>query len=298
LLKSILIGGNLNKIDPKNYYAQTYSQRIDTLIQEENAEGMRVLKSTSSRTPVPSALPDAPPSNAIIIPRGSLVMYRELLKDVWFDGKVTEEETKELAALRELFNITQKEHLQLEHETKIEAYLEALRIAWRDNVITDMEHKTLSMMKEKYGITPEDQAIAEQRFSELKRPVISRGVILVVDADREILVTLSKRLKPRGFSVLMASRPEDALQILLRQLPSLIISDVFFPANQMDGVEFFNKLREHSILRKTPFIFTSSIKEKKIIQAAYRIGVDHVLTKPIDTELLLAILEGKILESK
>jgi CheY-like chemotaxis protein len=340
------------KIDPKNYYAQTYSQRIDTLMLEENKGGIESSQFTFEQIPQEVLLsdlsdqkqPEAPkPQPPVQVPpeiqkpqqpeqiqpaarrpqpagqtqpevqlpipaqqsqpeapkpqileRGSIAMYRELLKDVWLDGKVTEQEAQELATMRELFGITQENHIQLEREIKIEAYLEALRIAWRDNTLSEMEQKTLQMMREKYGISPEEQSIAEKRYDEVKRSIKSRSTILIVDTDRTVLVSLSKLFKLHGFTVLMAQKVEDALQILNNQMPNIILTEVLFPNSQIDGVGFLQRVREHSVLKKTPVFFMSSIDDKKVLLASYRLGIDQFLIKPVDTEVLIAMIEGKL----
>jgi CheY-like chemotaxis protein len=275
------------KIDPKNYYAQAYSERIDTLLLEENAEGVKLFKNImqpGKPVPVQTSHPE----------RGSTLMYRELLKNVWMDGKVTEEEAQELAAMRDLFGITMDDHEIMEHGIKIDAYLEALRIAWRDGTLTDIEQKALQVMREKYAISAEDQAIAEKRFDEIKKAAKSRGTILIVDAERETLVALGKALKHKGYTVFMAQKVEDAFQILINQIPNLIVSEMLFPNSTMDGVGFFQKLREHPVLKHTPFFFISSITDKKVIQVSYRLGADHFLAKPIDIDILLAMIDGKL----
>ncbi len=275
------------KIDPTNYYAQTYSERIDLLILEETVEKNKVV--------VPEIQPKAPDVPQPPSPeRGSTPMYRELLKQAWFDGSVSEKEAMELAAMRELFGITPENHKQLEREIKIEAYLEALRIAGRDNIITDTEQKTLQMMRTKYGISPEEQAVAESMYNEIKRSSKLRGTILIVDTDRETLVSLGNALKQRGYTIFMAQKVEDAYQILVSQTPNIILSELFFTNSQIDGVAFFKKLKEHSILKHVPFFFVSSLTDRKIIQAGLRLGVDHFITKPVNIDLLLAIIEGKL----
>jgi CheY-like chemotaxis protein len=279
------------KIDPQNYYAQTYSARIDILMQEGTTEAPKPVQQQMQPQPAPAA---PAPQQTETAERGSTLMYRELLKDAWLDGKITDQEEHELTAMRELFGITQTQHEQLEHDIKIEAYLEALRIVWRDNVLSDVERKTLQMMREKYNITPEELAVAESQFEKLKRSAKSLGTVLVADPDRESLISTVKLLKQRGFTVFMAQRVEDALQILNTQTPNLIIAEVLFPNSQIDGVEFLKKIRAHSTLRRIPFIFTSSIHDKKVIHASYRLGADHFIAKPIDTRLLLAMIEGKL----
>jgi CheY-like chemotaxis protein len=275
------------KIDSKNYYAQMYSERIDTLMREESADGAKPFKAV-----VQPAKPDVPqpPSRE----RGSTPMYRELLKEAWFDGKVSEKEAMELAAMRELFGITPENHRQLEHEVKIEAYLEALYIAGHDNIITDIEQKTLMMMRTKYGISPEEQAVAESRYNEIKRSSKSRGTILIVDTDQKVLESLSNVLKHRGFTILLAQSVDDAMQILIKQIPNVILSELFFKNSQIDGIAFFKKLQEHTLQKRVPFIFISSLTDKKIIEAGLRLGIDYFLTKPIDVDLLLAIIDGRL----
>jgi CheY-like chemotaxis protein/antitoxin component HigA of HigAB toxin-antitoxin module len=275
------------KIDPTNYYAQTYSERIDLLMLEGTIEKSKVV--VTEIQPKAQDVPQ-PPSPE----RGSTPMYRELLKEAWFDGNVSEKEAMELAAMRELFGITPENHKHLEREIKIEAYLEALYIAGRDNVITDMEQKTLQMMRAKYSISPEEQALAESRYSLIKRSSKSRGTILIVDTDQNGLESLSKVLKQRGFTALLAQNVESAIQILATQIPNIILSELFFKNSQVDGVAFFKKLQENALLKQVPFIFISSLTDRKIIQAGLRLGVDHFITKPVDADLLLAIIDGKL----
>jgi CheY-like chemotaxis protein len=275
------------KIDPANYYAQTYSERIDTLMMEETVEKNKPVKTEIQPAVVEVPQPPLPE-------RGSTPMYRELLKEAWLDGKVSEEEAMELAVMRELFGITLENHKQLEHEVKIEAYLEALYIAGHDNIITDMEQKTLMMMRMKYGISPEEQAAAESRYNETKRSSKSRGTILIVDTDQKIRESLSNVLKHRGFTLLLAQSVEDAIQILMKQTPNVILSELFFKNSQVDGIAFFKKLQEHLLVKHVLFIFVSSLTDKKIIHAGLRLGVDHFITKPIDVDLLLAIIDGRL----
>ena len=133
------------KIDPNNYYARTYSERIDILMLEQSSGENKDLKTEQQATSL--QMPPPPPTE-----RGSIPMYRELLKEAWLDGKITEAEAMELATMRDLFGITLENHHQLEHEVKIEAYLEALYIAGYDNILSETEQKTLLQMRVKYGI--------------------------------------------------------------------------------------------------------------------------------------------------
>jgi CheY-like chemotaxis protein len=275
------------KIDPNNYYARTYSERIDTLMLEQSSGENKDIK-TEPQVASPQAPP--PPSHE----RGSIPMYRELLKEAWLDGKISETEAMELATMRELFGITLENHHQLEHEVKIEAYLDALFIAGYDNILTETEQKTLLQMRVKYGITQAEQAVAEVRYSEMKRLAKPRATILIADTDQLNQNSLSEVLKAHGYTVLSALNAETAIQLILKQTPNLILSELFFKNSPIDGVGFFKKLQENLLLKQVPFIFMSPLKDKKIIHAGLRLGVDYFITKPIDHDLLLAVIEGQL----
>ena len=103
------------------------------------------------------------------------------------------------------------------------------------------------MMRVKYNISLEEQAAAEAKYKEIKRSSKSHGTILIVDTDRDLLMSLNKVLKQRGFTILLAQKVEDAMQILVKQTPNIILSELFFKNSQVDGVAFFKKLREHSV---------------------------------------------------
>jgi response regulator RpfG family c-di-GMP phosphodiesterase len=124
----------------------------------------------------------------------------------------------------------------------------------------------------------------------------SKGTILVVDPDREELVTLSKKLKNRGYLMYMAQRVEDAWQILNTQTPSIIISEALFPSQVTDGFGFFQKLREHPVLRRVPFFCITSVDDPKVIRAGLRLGIDYIVSKPLDFETLTAAIEGRLRE--
>jgi len=267
------------RIDPTNYYARAFSERIEVLMQQEQSGGGRATR-TDQQAPE--------------VPRGGLMMYRELLKEVWFDGKVTPEETEELARVREAYAITMEEHLELEKQVRVEAYTEALCIAWRDNVLTETERGILQTIREKYGITREEQAIAEAQFDVSKRTMKTKGTVMIVDHDQNALVILSKRLKSRGYAAIIAPQPEAALQILNSQTPDIILSGLRFPGQAIDGYGFLERIRRNPILRRIPFFCMTTSRDPKVLRAGLRLGIDFLLAKPVDFETFIAALEGRL----
>jgi len=276
------------KIDPNNYYARAFSERIELLMEQEKNQVAQAPKpSLVTAAAAPTRIPDG-------MDRGIMMLYREVLKEVWLEGNVGDAQEQELRRVCEIFRISPEQHAILEHDVKIETYVDALRIAWRDNILTDTEKTVLLELRERFGIMGNEIAEAESRFEATKRMIRSKGTILVVDPDRESLVALSKKLKNRGYLMYMAQRIDDAWQILNTQTPNLIISEALFPNQTIDGFGFFQKLREHPVLRKVPFFCIASVDNPRVMHAGLRLGIDFYLTKPIDFETLTAAIEGTL----
>ena len=271
------------KIDPQNHFARAYSDRIEQLQAEQKDATSQFFENSPAQT-------DAGTQPA----HGAFFMYRELMKEVWFDGKVTDEEAQELKIVRDLFGITNKEHFDIQQEVKIEAYLEALRLAWRDGVLTVDEKQTLELMRQRYGITFEEHHAAETKVQEAKKGTPTRAIILIVDSDNAHRLSLAANLKKRNYDVLAAASIEDAFQLIANQFPHLVLTEIVFSQNQQDGFTLFEKMQEHQTLQRIPFFFMSRIKDGKVIRAALRLGLDLYFPKPVDQELLIAAIEGRL----
>jgi CheY-like chemotaxis protein len=271
------------RIDSTNFYAKAYSDRIDELIRIETVEKAKAVGQIKREIAQKDQLP-----------KGSFFMYREMLKEAWFDGTVTKEEEVELKKVRDVFGITSKEHFEIEREVKVEGYVEALQLVWRDGVVTENERKVLETMRQRYSISPEEHLSAESKIKEAHRGSAYKGLILVVDSDQENLNNVSKALKTRNYDVISAHRVEDALEVIISRTPDLILSEIFFSANSIDGFAFYKKMQELNNFKSVPFMFMTSMKEGKISRAGLRMGMDNFFTKPIDNKLVVATIEGKL----
>jgi len=294
-------------IDPRNYFAQAYSERIEMLMKEQPAPPAPQRPSAPSpqRTVQtagpPTSSPSVPPQTPMMSNRmpsaskeADIAMYKELLREMWFDGKLTEAEQHELKKVREIFKISDEEHVESERQVKVDAYIEALRIAWRDGVITQQEQEILQVMRHKYNISVEEHMSAEARILWAKSSPEAKGALMIVEDDKALLGSLSARLQLHGYTVLTASTAEIALEILRQQSPSLILSDVILEGGGIDGFAFYERVRQDPNLKHIPFLLMSSISDEFVVRAGMRMGVDDFFTKPLNFELLLATIEGKL----
>lgn len=273
------------KIDAQNAYARAYSDRIEQLQEQQKVEAEKIFAKPSTAQQQAASVPQI---------HGAFFMYRELMKEVWADGKVTQEEEQELKRVRDMFGITNKEHFDIEQEVKHESYLDALRLAWRDGVLTATERQVLEMMRQRYGITTDEHNMLEGKVQEAKKGMPTRATILVVDEDKDHRTSLFGFLKQRNYEVIPAASVEEAFQKIVSHFPHLVLTEIVFNPNQMDGFALFEKLQEHQTLKHVPFFFMSRIRDEKVIRAAMRLGLDLFFSKPVDQELLIAAIEGRL----
>ncbi len=117
------------------------------------------------------------------------------------------------------------------------------------------------------------------------------GPILIVEDVPNVLELLEVTLRFKGYAVLTARNGEEALGVIARQRPVLIITDILMP--KMDGYAFVQKLRLNAETRPIPVVFLSATyvtPEDK--DFALSLGAARFMEKPIDTEdFLLTVAE-------
>jgi len=280
-------------IDPQNYYAQAHSDRIEMLMQQD-AQGIAppVVAQPAQAEPKPVRSDDE--IKNVQEPTARIEMYRQMLKEMWFDGKLTEEEILELRKVRGLFGLSDEVHAELEKQVHIDAYIEALTIAWRDGSLSKNEREILEVMRKKYSITMEQHLSAEAKLLWIKNTTKGKAQILIADDEKTFLLTLAARLKKHGYDILTAESVEKALEMLNLSTPAIIISDLLFAPGAMGGLEFYEHVRNDDRLKAIPFLLISGVSDEFVVRAGMRMGIDSFFPKPFDLELLLATIEGKI----
>ncbi|MGF1637899.1 MAG: response regulator transcription factor [Cyclobacteriaceae bacterium] len=114
--------------------------------------------------------------------------------------------------------------------------------------------------------------------------------ILVVDDDADILELLKYNLKKEGYDVRAASDGVQALDCLESFIPDLVLLDIMMP--NIDGVETCRQMREMPELEHTYIIFLTARSEEYSEVAAFDIGADDYITKPIKPRALMSRLSA------
>ena len=112
---------------------------------------------------------------------------------------------------------------------------------------------------------------------------MNKSLVLVVDDDHKILRLLRIELTAQGFAVSMAERGEEALQLIQRQRPDLVVLDIILPG--MDGLRVLKALRETS---GVPVILLTAKGTDSDKIMGLELGADDYLPKPFNPEELTA----------
>ncbi|MEW6085439.1 MAG: response regulator [Chloroflexota bacterium] len=114
----------------------------------------------------------------------------------------------------------------------------------------------------------------------------SPGYLLVVDDIPDILNLLDTTLTFKGYRVVTARNGQEALEVIQKERPALIIADILMP--KMDGFSLVHRLRINPKTRDIPVVFLSATyvtPEDK--DFALAIGVTRFIEKPVDIETFL-----------
>ena len=118
------------------------------------------------------------------------------------------------------------------------------------------------------------------------RPRETGDIVLVVDDSPDTLRMLTDALEDAGMTVLVAIEGAQALAIVAKITPDVILMDAVMPS--IDGFETCRRLKRSKTLAHVPVIFMTGLSETQdIVKGLEAGGVDYV-TKPIVPDELLA----------
>ncbi len=120
--------------------------------------------------------------------------------------------------------------------------------------------------------------------------------VLVVDDERILRMLIKRQLEFEGYQVRDAASGSEALSIIEKELPDVIVSDVMMP--EMDGLEFCKCLRSSREGQLVPFIFLSSKGDLDDRIIGLSMGADDYLIKPFEIRELVAKIESQLERSR
>ncbi|MDW3197541.1 MAG: response regulator transcription factor [Cytophagales bacterium] len=110
--------------------------------------------------------------------------------------------------------------------------------------------------------------------------------VLVVDDESDILELLKYNLSKEGYDVKTASNGIKGVEVAKSFVPDLILLDIMMP--KQDGVETCRQIREVPELANVFVIFLTARSEEYSEVAAFEMGADDYITKPIKPRALMS----------
>ncbi len=118
--------------------------------------------------------------------------------------------------------------------------------------------------------------------------------LLLVEDDVFGAETLKYALEAKGHEVIMATNGREALSIVRKRNPQLVVLDIMMP--KMDGYHFCRLVKFDTRYKHIPVIFVSSKIQEADKKLGFTCGGDEYITKPYDINHLVTLVD-KYLES-
>lgn len=119
---------------------------------------------------------------------------------------------------------------------------------------------------------------------------MSKGRILVVDDEEDILELVKYNLEREGYLVDCVDTGEEAIERAVAIRPDSILLDLMLPG--VDGIEVCRELRKNPDTRAIPIIMMTAKGEEADVVSGLEVGADDYVPKPFSTKVLVARLRA------
>lgn len=111
------------------------------------------------------------------------------------------------------------------------------------------------------------------------------SIVLVVDDSVQNLKLVGNMLKDWNFQIALAKDGYEAIKLVPKVKPSLILLDIMMP--NIDGYEVCEKLKQNDISKDIPVIFLTAKTSNDAIVKGFKVGGVDYITKPFNKDELL-----------
>lgn len=120
--------------------------------------------------------------------------------------------------------------------------------------------------------------------------------LLLIDDDPNLILLVKDYLEFRGYNVDTAENGREALQVLDRNVPDMIICDIMMP--EMDGYSLVKHIRKEPMTNRIPVLFLSAKGQSQDRVKGLSEGADIYMSKPFEPEELVAQVESSLKQVK
>jgi two-component system, cell cycle response regulator DivK len=119
--------------------------------------------------------------------------------------------------------------------------------------------------------------------------------IVLVEDNEDNRDMLSRRLTRKGYEVLIAVNGEEAVELVKKEQPALVLMDISLPL--MDGFEATRRLKSADATKNIPIVALTAHAMSGDREKAIDAGCDDYDVKPVELTRLLSKIE-KLLETR
>ena len=116
--------------------------------------------------------------------------------------------------------------------------------------------------------------------------------LLIIDSDTQWLEYIAPTLQQAGFEVLTATSGAQALRIIKRTTPELLLLNIFLP--DTDGVEVCERLRQMQLPTRPVIVLLAEENQDYALLAGFEAGADDFIYKQLKTKLFIYKLEALV----
>ncbi len=113
--------------------------------------------------------------------------------------------------------------------------------------------------------------------------------ILAVDDEKHIVRLIQVNLERAGYEVVTANDGLQALEVVAKETPDLIVLDWMMP--QLNGMETLKRLKQNDTTKDIPVIMLTAKSQDVDVLRGWQSGVDCYLTKPFNPMELLTFVK-------
>jgi two-component system, OmpR family, alkaline phosphatase synthesis response regulator PhoP len=124
---------------------------------------------------------------------------------------------------------------------------------------------------------------------------MSKGNVLVIDDEKDLIELIRYNFEKEGFRVIGANDGESGLSLVSSEKPDLIVIDLMLPG--MDGLEVCRKLRSGSETSHIPIIMLTAKSSESDRIVGLELGADDYVTKPFSPRELGARVKALLRRS-
>lgn len=125
-------------------------------------------------------------------------------------------------------------------------------------------------------------------------PAEAKAKVLVIDDNREILELIREILSDK-YRVLTAGDGNQGLEVLKKEVPDLVITDIMMPGT--DGIELTRQIKQNQHTMYIPLVILSAKNTNEEKVEGLESGADAYIPKPFNTNYLRAVVD-RLLESR